>query len=138
MLPEVVQVGRLHHAGGHVAVLDALVGENRRSEITAQVHLLQPFHVQLGNGVIALPEGLQIFGRHTSEDSFQPLRPLQKLWQVVHSKAVRVHYHFLRRGNDNAYRGPSFQIRESISASRSAAMPKPSAPTQRLGLALTS
>ena len=58
VLPEVVQVSRLHHAGGHVAVLNALVGENRRSEITAQVHLSQPLYVQFGDGVIALPEDL--------------------------------------------------------------------------------
>ena len=40
MFPEVVQVGGLHHAGGHVAVLDALVGDDRRGEAAAQVQLL--------------------------------------------------------------------------------------------------
>ena len=58
MLPEVVQVARLHHAGRHIAVLDALVGEDGRGEAAAQVHVLQPLRVQTGNGVIAPPESL--------------------------------------------------------------------------------
>ena len=35
VLPEVVQVSRLHHAGGHVAVLNALVGEDGWGQVLA-------------------------------------------------------------------------------------------------------
>ena len=79
VLPEVVQVGRLHHAGGHVAVLDALIGDDRRGEAATKIHLFQPLRVQLGDGIVAFPEGLQIVGGHALKNRFQTLCLLQKL-----------------------------------------------------------
>ena len=58
MLLEIVQLGRLHHPGGHVLVLDALVGEDGGGEAAAQIHGGQPLHVPLGDGVVTLPKGL--------------------------------------------------------------------------------
>ena len=65
---------RFHNAGGHVPVLDALVGKNGRREIAAQVHAFQTLRVQLCDGVAALPQGLQLLGGHALEDGLQPLR----------------------------------------------------------------
>ena len=63
---------------------------------------------------------------------------IRALAKIRHGKAVRVHHHSLRRGDDDAHRAPSFQIWESISVSRLAAVSRPSIPAQRLSLALTS
>ena len=59
MLAEIVQLGRLHHPRGHVLVLDAFIGDDGGGEAPAQIHGGQPLCVQLGNGVVAFPEGLQ-------------------------------------------------------------------------------
>ncbi len=97
MFPEIVQLGRFHHAWGHILVLDALVGYDGGGKMPAQIHGGQPLYVQLGNGVIALPEGLQICWGHSLEGSFQLLRPFQKDGQSIRGKAIRVHHHFLSR-----------------------------------------
>ena len=104
MLPEVVQVRRLHHPRGHIAVLDALIGENGRGQAAVQVHVPQPLHIQPGDGVIAFPDRLQFRRGQLLEGGFQLPGLFQKYWQAVHGKAVRILRHFFRWRDDNTHR----------------------------------
>ena len=65
---EVVQSLGFQHAGGHVLVLDPLVGENRGGEVTLQLHGLQPLDIETGDSVVAAPETLEFLGRHGPQD----------------------------------------------------------------------
>ena len=94
---------RLHHTGGHVAVL------NGRGEAAAQVHALQPLYVLPGDGVAAFPEGLQLLMGHPLKGCFQPLGLLQEHRKIIHRKAVRIPYHFFGRSNNDAHGAPSFE-----------------------------
>ena len=102
LLDEVILL-RFKHAGGHVLVLDALIGQHSRGQTAAQVHSRQPLHVQGRDGIVALPEGLQFFGRHGPQDGQQPLRFRQKVRQGLDGQAVGVHPHFLGGRNDDSH-----------------------------------
>lgn len=73
MLPQIVQLRDFHHSGGHILVLDTLVGEDGGGQTAVQVHIRQPRRILRGDGVIALPEGLQFLTGHPLQSGFQPL-----------------------------------------------------------------
>mgnify|MGYP003376509832 CR=1 FL=1 len=64
---EVGQSAPVQDAGGHIAVLDALIGENGGSELPVQVHAGQALQVEGGNGVVAFPQRLELGGRHSPQ-----------------------------------------------------------------------
>ena len=94
MVLEVVQSLGLQHAGGHVLVLDALVGQNGRGEVALQFHVLQPLHVEAGDGVVAAPQLLEGLGRHSPQDLEQMPGLGQKLGSRPGCQAVPVGHHF--------------------------------------------
>ena len=55
------------HAGSHVLILDALVGQHRRGQAAVQIHVLQTPNIQLRDLVVAFPELFQFLEGHTLE-----------------------------------------------------------------------
>ena len=95
MFLHIVQLLPLEDAGGHVLVLDALIGQQGRGEVLLQVHVGQPLQVKGGDGIVALPQLLQGGAVHGLQRRQQPPGLRQKGRQAVGGEAVGVHPHFL-------------------------------------------
>ncbi len=104
VLLHIVQLRLGKHAGSHILILDALVGQKGRRQIPAQIHGLQTPDIQAGNLVIAPPQGLQLTAGHGPQPLAQPLRLVQKHRQPLAGEAVRVHPHPLCGRNDDLHR----------------------------------
>ena len=103
MLLDIFKLLRRKHAGSHVLVLDALVGQDSRSQTRLQVHMRQPLRVQPGNGVVAPPEGLQFPVGHPTQPSQQVPGILQKEGQIPPGQSVRVRDHLFGGGDDDPH-----------------------------------
>ena len=103
MLLDIFQLPLRERAGGHVLVLDAVIGQDGGGQAMAQVHALQPLRVHRRDGVIALPKGFQLPIGHGAELFRQDLRLRQQRRQVPDGKAVRIHTHFFRGRDDDAH-----------------------------------
>ena len=99
----IVQLCPIKDAGGHVLVLDALIGQQGGGEAALQVHMGQPLQIEGGDGVIALPQLLQGGAVHGLQRRQQPPGLGQKGGQALGGKAVGVHPHFLGGGDDDAH-----------------------------------
>ena len=60
MLPHILQLRLGEDAGGHVLVLDAVVGQQRRGGAPAQLHGAEVFESLLGQALVAGQQTLQL------------------------------------------------------------------------------
>ena len=103
MLFHVLQLLLGEHARSHIPILNPLIAENGWSEVAVQVHGFEPFHIQLGDLVVALPELFQLVVGHALEHLAQLLSLRQMGGQVAPGQTVRVLPHLLGRGNDDSH-----------------------------------
>lgn len=70
MLPQISKRAGFQHARGHILVLDALVGQDRRGQGPVQIHPLKAFDVQRRDAVIAFPKRFQLRRRQALQRRF--------------------------------------------------------------------
>ena len=71
MLLEELVLTCLKHPRGHGLVLDAHIGQEGGGEPPLQVHGPQPLHIEGGNGVVALPQLLELRRREVPQGGEQ-------------------------------------------------------------------
>ena len=101
MLLDIVQLLLGEYLGGHIPVLDALVGQNGRGETPFQVHPGQPLLILGGDGVVAFPQPLQCRRVHGPQPRRQLLGLGQKFRQLLPGQAVGVGAHLFGGRNDD-------------------------------------
>ena len=111
---DIVQTVLREYAGGHVPVLDPLIGKNGGCQILPQLHLGKPFIIQFRNLVVAFPQGLGFFIGQTLNGFFQFFRLFQENRKRFPGKTV-IRNHLFRRGDDDLHYTSS-SIRSGFSA----------------------
>ena len=97
MLLHILQLVAGKDCWRHVAVLDAFVGQQRRSEVPLQIHGLKAGIIEFRDLVIAgeqLPEGRNVQPPQMAQ---QDPRPGQQRGQVSAGKGIDIFLHFFRR-----------------------------------------
>ena len=100
MLLNKFKLSRFKNPRRHILILDALIGQNRGRQIPLQIHMAQPLHIEGGDGVVAVPKGLQGRPRHGAQRGQQPPRLGQKLRQALPGQLEKV-AHLLNECNAN-------------------------------------
>ena len=103
MLLHIFKLLLSEHAGRHIAVLDALVGQNGGRQPGAQIGLPQALDVLPHDRVAALPQGFEGSFVHAAQAVVQRFRTVKELRQVAPRQRVRVDVHLFRRGDDDAH-----------------------------------
>ena len=96
-----LNIGKLpvgEYPRGHVLILDALIGQKGGGQSRAQTwRAFQLPGVPGGEGIAALPEGLQLLTGHALQFTVKCFCLLKKAGQVFPGKRVRVRLHLFCR-----------------------------------------